>query len=190
MAYKYCQHVHENGAFCGSGAMRGRAYCYFHLRTRARRLAVAQANSQQKAWRPDLPPLENMHAVQVGLMQVLEGLASESVDRRRAALMLYALQQAATNLRAINPWLRSSAFELRPNKDGVVVDYPGLESEFGLPQRVDLDAPADELFPPPVQHQPAPAAIDSAPPGSVPRKPSKSVKQEKIASGEQRSRKA
>ncbi len=149
MAYKYCQHVRENGTFCGSGAVKGRAFCYFHLRVRARRLAMAQAQSQEKTWHPELPPLEDMHAVQVALMQVADGLAEDVINPRRAGLLLYALQQAASNLRATTGWLMGSPFELSFEKEGTVNNYPGLESEFGLPPRIDLDAPPHELFPPP-----------------------------------------
>ncbi len=149
MAYKYCQHVRENGTFCGSGAVKGRAFCYFHLRVRARRLAMAQAQSQEKTWHPELPPLEDMHAVQVALMQVADGLAQDAIDPRRAGLLLYALQQAASNIRATTGWIIGSPFEVSSAKEGAVVEYPGLESEFGLPPRIDLDAPPHELFPPP-----------------------------------------
>ena len=149
MAYKYCQHIRENGTFCASGAVKGRAYCYFHLRVRARRLAMAQAQSQEKPWRLELPPLEDMHAVQVALMQVAEGVAQDAIDPHRAGLLLYALQQAASNLRATTGWLMGSPFEVSFDKEGAVVAYPGLESEFGLPPRIDLDARPRELFPPP-----------------------------------------
>jgi len=148
MAYRYCQHVRENGTFCASGAVKGRDYCYFHLRVRARRLAMAQAQSEEKPWRLALPPLEDMHAVQVALMQVTDALAADAIDARRAGLMLYALQQAASNI-SNHAWLIPSRFEISPEKEGAVVDYPGLESEFGLTARIDLDAPPQELFPPP-----------------------------------------
>jgi len=149
MAYKYCQHVRENGTFCASGAVKGRAYCYFHLRVRARRLAMAQTQSQEKTWRPELPPLEDMHAVQVALMQVTDALAADAIDPRRAGLMLYALQQAASNISNTAAWLMPSRFEISSEDEGAVINYPGLESEFGLPPRIDLDAPPQELFPPP-----------------------------------------
>ena len=149
MAYKYCQHVRENGTFCASGAVKGRAYCYFHLRVRARRLAMAQAQSEEKPWHPKLPPLEDMHAVQVALMQVADGLAEDAVDPRRAGLLLYALQQAASNIRGATAWFAPSRFQISAGREGAVVEYPGLESEFGLPPRIDLDASPHELFPPP-----------------------------------------
>jgi len=148
MAYRYCQHVRENGTFCASGAVKGRDYCYFHSRVRARRLAMAQAESQEKPWRLELPPLEDLHAVQVALMQVTDALAADAIDARLAGLMLYALQQAASNI-SNHAWLIPSRFETSREKEGAVVDYPGLESEFGLPPRIDLDAPPHELFPAP-----------------------------------------
>ena len=88
MAFKYCQHVRENGLYCGSGAVKGRAYCYFHLRTRARRLAMAKAQAENQQWRLQMPPLEDMHAVQSAVMQVLDAVNQEAVDPQRARLML------------------------------------------------------------------------------------------------------
>jgi hypothetical protein len=43
-------------------------------------------------------------------------------------------------------WTRSR-FELSEFEDRHVDSYPGLEEEFGLPKRVDLDAEPDEVFP-------------------------------------------
>jgi hypothetical protein len=120
MAYKYCQHVRENGIFCASGAVKGRAFCYFHLRTRARRMALAQAQFEQRPWRVELPPLEDMHGVQTALMQVTDAIAADAIEPRRAGLLLYALQQAATNLQGRIGWVHGSPFENKFQKEGVV----------------------------------------------------------------------
>jgi len=146
--YKYCQHVRENGIFCASGAVKGRAFCYFHLRIRAHRLALAQAQFEDRPWHAELPPLENMHAVQVALMQVADGLAQDAIDPRRAGLLLYALQQAATNLQNRLAWVNNSPFEISSEEEGIVVRYPGLETEFGLPPRIDIADPPYRVFPP------------------------------------------
>ena|SRR5271157_1822910 len=79
---KTCNHIRENGAFCQSVALRGREYCRFHLRERGRRLKMARARARGERWHLDLPPLEDLYAVQVSIMRVLQ-----------------ALDQAATNLR-------------------------------------------------------------------------------------------
>jgi hypothetical protein len=149
MAYKYCQHVRENGIFCASGAVKGRAYCYFHLRTRAQRLAMAKAQSHHEPWRLELPPLEDMHSVQVALMQVAGALGQDLIEPRRAGLLLYALQQAATNLQNKLAWVNGSPFENKVQKEGVVTQYPGLEAEFGLPADINLRLPPYRVFPPP-----------------------------------------
>ena len=148
MNYKYCQHVRENGIFCASGAVKGRAFCYFHLRIRARRMALAQAQSEDRPWRMELPPLEDMHGVQVALMQVADGLAQDAIDPRRAGLLLYAFQQAATNLQNKLAWVNGSPFENKFQTEGVVNKYPGLEAEFGLPEQIDIDAPPYQVFAP------------------------------------------
>ena len=155
MPYKYCQHVKENGTFCNSAALRGRKYCFYHVRSRARKLVMARAAAQNKPAPVDLPPLEDLYAVQVAIQNVLEGLASGTIDRHAAGLMLYGLQQAAANLRD-NTWLVGSRFALDEDKDGRCVSYPDLESEFGLPEDIDLDARPDEAFP---REFPAPERI-------------------------------
>lgn len=145
MPFKYCNHIKENGTYCRAGALRGRDYCYFHLRVRARRLAMAQARAEGNAWNLQLPPLEDMHAVQSSIMQVIEALAAGVVDQRRARLMLQALQMASTNLRS-NAWLAPSRFELKPDADFRALSCNTLEKEFALPKRIDIDTPPEVAF--------------------------------------------
>jgi len=85
-----CHHIRENGVRCGSPAMRGQPYCYVHDRMMNRMPT------------PQFPPLEDGNAVQCAIMQVLEGLASGSIEIKMANAMLYALQTAAANLRRVN----------------------------------------------------------------------------------------
>ena len=117
MAFKSCNHLKENGTYCRSAALRGRDYCYFHSRLRARRLAMQQAQSQNKSWRLNLPALEDMHAVQSALMQVLDALAAGCLSERRASLLLYGLQQTASNLRSTlePPGFLSIGTTIRPS---------------------------------------------------------------------------
>ena len=63
--------------------LQGQNYCYFHFNARARR--------RGEACRIQLPVVEDMHAVQVSLPQVLDALADDRIDHKRAGLMLYAL---------------------------------------------------------------------------------------------------
>ncbi len=146
MPYKYCQHVKENGIFCSSPAVKGRDYCYYHARTRARRLAMAKARSERRKWKLDLPPLEDMYAVQPAVSNVVDALAAGALDPKCGGLILYGLQQAANNVR-IPVWSEQSHFAIRDHDERRVDSYPGLESEFGLPRKTDLDAAPEEAFP-------------------------------------------
>lgn len=148
MPYKYCQHVKENGIFCSFPAVRGRAYCYYHVRSRARRLAMAKAQSEHRPWRLELPPLEDMYAVQTAVTNVIEALAAGSLDSKRAGVILYGLQQASNNVR-LAAWGIDSHFALQDYDERRVDHYPGLEAEFGLPKSVDLEAAPEVAFPPP-----------------------------------------
>jgi len=40
--FKLCQHTKDNGELCGSPAMRGKSYCYFHLEVVRRRRRLAR----------------------------------------------------------------------------------------------------------------------------------------------------
>lgn len=148
MPYKYCQHVKESGIFCSSPAVRGRDYCYYHARTRARRLAIAKAQSESQPWHLELPPLEDMHAVQTAVTNVIEALVAGALDCKRAGLILYGLQQASNNVR-LTVWGSDSHFVVHDYDERRVDHYPGLEAEFGLPKSVDLDAVPEVAFPPP-----------------------------------------
>src|SRR5271157_2194414 len=140
-----CSHIRENGAFCQSVALRGREYCRFHLRERGRCLEMARARARGERWRLDLPPLEDLYAVQVSIMRVLQALDHDRLDKGRGSLMLYGLQQAATNLRCPQEvWERSCRFD-----NVEEVQWDGFEQEHGLPKNFDVDTPPEVAFPPP-----------------------------------------
>lgn len=156
MAYKYCNHIKENGTYCRSAALRGRDYCYFHARLRARRLAMAKARAQKETWNFQVPALEDMQSVQSALMQVMDAIAAGLVDPRRAGLLLYGLQQASTNLRSVTSWIAPSRFQIGEDDEYRAQSYSGLETEFGLPKRIDIATPPEVAFPAPEEPE-APA---------------------------------
>ena len=84
-----CFHVKSDGVRCGSPALRGGPFCYFHDRMVNRMPA------------PCFPPLEDANAVQCAIMQVLESLAAGKMDVHVANTMLYGLQTAAANLKGV-----------------------------------------------------------------------------------------
>jgi len=84
-----CQHTKLNGSPCAAPARRGRNYCVFHDAAHAK---------------PDyvLRMVEDAMSLQYALFQVMRLLTDKAVDTKRAALMLYALQIAASNLKRLH----------------------------------------------------------------------------------------
>lgn len=102
---RQCEHIRTNGEFCGSPALRGRNYCYFHLTYIGRRLRAERVRQKAAAYGVDpsvvpleLPPLEDANAVQMALTQVIDAILHNRIDSKRAGLVLYALQTASSNL--------------------------------------------------------------------------------------------
>ena len=96
---RYCDHIKANGLRCASPALRGERFCYFHLH-RLERDRRRLRNAKPKPL--SLPPLEDANAVQLGLMNVLDAIAHNSIDTKQAALLLYGLQTAAINLKRVD----------------------------------------------------------------------------------------
>jgi hypothetical protein len=96
---RHCEHVKTNGRFCGSPAMRGRHYCFFHLNLAGQRLRAQQFAARGQGHLPELPPLEDAASIQIALMQVTEWLLRGMIDHKTAGLVLYSLQTASCNLR-------------------------------------------------------------------------------------------
>ncbi len=114
---------------------------------------MARARARRERWLVELPPLESLYAVQVGLQHVLDAVASGQLDRHTARLMLAGLRQAASNLRLPKEvWEGSNRF------DNVgQTTWPNFEKAHGLPEDFDVDTPPDEAFPPAVT---SPAAAE------------------------------
>jgi len=93
-----CQHTKADGKQCPSPALRRQKFCYFHKRDRQKRLEI-NANIHRERWKMKVPILEDANSVQLGVVQVMQLLATQQVDHRTAELMLYALRMASTNLK-------------------------------------------------------------------------------------------
>jgi hypothetical protein len=103
---------------------------------------MAQARRRGEACRIQLPVVEDMHAVQVSLQQVLDALADDRIDHKRAGLMLYALQQAATVLNCTPEW-KGSRPQVELDHPLRAIAVPNLEEQYALPNDIDLEAPPE-----------------------------------------------
>jgi hypothetical protein len=76
---KNCTHIMVTGVPCGSPALRDEPFCYFHQR-------MLQGVALPRRRLNHIALLENEEAIQVSIMEVVNGLMSGSIDlhRRRA----------------------------------------------------------------------------------------------------------
>ena len=137
-----CNHLYDTGEHCNSVAAHDRDYCVFHLRTRARLLRIAQARARSEHFDLKLPPLESMATVLSAVNQLVEAVAADMLDLKRADFLLRSLRFAAQALKSSDQWKPSvyHADQAAPAVD--------LAAEYGLPQDLDLDTPPEIAFPP------------------------------------------
>jgi hypothetical protein len=127
-----CMHVKINGTLCGSPALRGRRFCFFHKRWRAQRIrlnAQPQSNPQTML---RLPVLEDANSIQIVLTQVMRLILTRQIDSKTAGLLLYALQTASINLKQtyFDPTPTSVILDPRDARDTPVDEIPWSEEDF------------------------------------------------------------
>ena len=104
-----CRHVHTGGLRCGSRCLRQQDFCYYHHTTRrpksvleaaaqATRLSRHETRNAARNAAFDLPDPEDRSAIQHSIGEVLRRIAANTLDPRRAGLLLYGLQIASLNL--------------------------------------------------------------------------------------------
>ena len=87
-----CRHIKTSGGKCGSPALRGQPFCYFHSRLRER--TTRQPHAFEAL---ELPPLEDRGAIQLAISEIVTAVAHYKMDHKRAGVLLYALQIASHN---------------------------------------------------------------------------------------------
>ncbi len=96
---RHCEYLKPNGEFCGSPALRGRDYCYWHLTSVARRLRAEKQVATADPAPLELPPLEDANSVQLAIMMVIDAMLRNRLGPRMSGQLLYALQLASCNLK-------------------------------------------------------------------------------------------
>lgn len=114
MAVATCQHIKPGGARCGSPALRGQDYCYFHIgahrtipsvnlwptgelpsRNNPQSLDAVDQNLSRQRYEP---PNEAV-AIQIGFARLIRGVTQGLLNARQAKLILSALHKAAADRR-------------------------------------------------------------------------------------------
>jgi len=158
---KVCTHIKVTGVRCGSPALRGEQFCYFH-----QRMMRGVATPPNARLHP-IALIENEEAIQASLMEVINALARNSIDLHRAQLILRALHIAVKNARRVrfgvndNEVVREVPAYPAPPRPMPAVHEPAAEAE-------SIELSAAPLTP--LQTR-AILALDSAPPDPTQRKP-------------------
>jgi hypothetical protein len=84
-----CTYTRANGKLCGSPRMKGRKLCYAHAR-------IVKLKPRTMALR--LPSLEDPNGIQMAIMTLVQWLIDDTVDQKKAGILAYLLQTAASNV--------------------------------------------------------------------------------------------
>jgi hypothetical protein len=91
-----CRHIFTDGRRCASPCLRQEEFCYYHHTTRKPIANPKQRRSRTSTFHLPLP--EDRSAIQASIGEVLQRIAANDIDPRRAGLLLYGLQIASLNL--------------------------------------------------------------------------------------------
>ena len=124
MPTECCRHIRTTGRRCNSPAMRDKAFCFYHDRSRTRHRSPAQKPAgtglilhpmrphfterdsfgqqdpmeiapQPQPLTLEFPLLEDRESIQVAASMIVSALGRNQLDSKRAATMLYGLQVAS-----------------------------------------------------------------------------------------------
>ena len=120
---RHCQHIKVTGVPCGGPPMRGEQFCYFHQRM------LRGVKIPPKSRIHPIAMIEDEESIQVSLMEIINALARNHIDLRRADIMVKALNIAVKNS-------RRAKFNIS-NREMVreVPDYPAPPKPAPPPER-------------------------------------------------------
>ena len=132
-----CRHIFTDGRRCGSPCLLGEDFCFYHFTAHTRRAipTIDLSQGEHQAAPFSIPVPEDRSAVQLAIGEVLNRLAANELDPRRAGLLLYGLQIASLNL----PQTRHAT---QPAEQGDLVEETVIDPTHGTL------APRTELLPP------------------------------------------
>jgi len=143
-----CRHIKTNGERCGSPALSNHAFCYFHRTLTQRHAKPAPevptvihptSGREPQAAAPEptlvLPALEDRESIQLAASLVIGALARNTLDSKRASVLLYGLQVASANATRLNH---------KPSRDYLVTETTLTPT--GEEIAPDIDPPGEIAF--------------------------------------------
>jgi len=93
---RICTHIKPSGHRCGSPALRREIFCYFHQRM------IRGVRTPPKSRLHPMAILDDPASIQASLMEIINALVRNTIDYRRAQLILRALYMASKNASQVN----------------------------------------------------------------------------------------
>ena len=90
-----CTHIRVTGQQCGSPALRGEFFCYFHTRV------IKGVQQRVDMQLHSMALLEDCESIQLSIMTVVDGLVKGTLEPARARLIIQALRIAARNAKNV-----------------------------------------------------------------------------------------
>ena len=104
-----CRHIFTDGHRCASPCLRQEEFCYYHHTTRKPIANPRQRRSRRSTFHLPLPDPNDRSDIQAAIGHVLQRIAANEIDPRRAGLLLYGLQIASLNLPKFQPLAKPAA---------------------------------------------------------------------------------
>jgi hypothetical protein len=131
---KSCTHIKISGIRCGSPSLRGEQFCYYH-----QRMHRGVRTPPQSRLHP-IACIEDKESIQAALAEVINALLRNTIDMKRATLILRALHIAVKND------ARASVKAQASNIVKEVPEYNEVEARPAADGLVDLDVPFEASF--------------------------------------------
>lgn len=167
---RVCTHIKVNGVPCGSPALRGEVFCYFHQRM------IRGVRTPTKSRLHPIALIENEEGIQASLMEVINALVRNTIDFRRAQLILRALHIAVRNSPRVHFDIYKKemihevpdypAAPAAPNPSSSAITQAGALARIPRPKPISIARPRPPLVaaePEPARPKP-PARVKPAPP--------------------------
>src|SRR5580658_308313 len=164
-----CSHIKVNGVPCGSPSLRGEVFCYFHQRM------IRGVRTPAKSRLHPIALIENEEGIQASLMEIINALVRNTIDLRRAQLVLRALHIAVKNSPRVHFNIHDRemirevpdypAAPAAPEPTSPALPQAGALARIPRPKPISITRPK----PPIVAAQPEPAR--SKPPAAVKQAP-------------------
>jgi hypothetical protein len=99
-----CEHVFSTGRCCGSPKLTDSDFCYWHHTARAPRAARPKPGpSVPNNSVIPMPFVEDADSLMISLQEIMQAIAENRIDPRRAGLLIYGIQTTASILPHLTP---------------------------------------------------------------------------------------